>query len=99
MKQLRWLLKFATAMLAVSIASAQLDTASMVGTVLDPSGSVIPNANIVVENQLTGAKLALKTDALGNFTAPVLQIGTYRVLASAEGFKSRTLENYTLRVS
>src|SRR5882724_5841718 len=34
---------------------AQLDTGSIVGTVLDQTGAVIPNASLVVENQNTGA--------------------------------------------
>ncbi len=86
-------------LLACVFCCAQLDTASIVGTVLDSSGSVIPNAQVVVENQLTGARWALATSSIGNFVAPVLPVGTYRITASAAGFKARTIENYTLRVS
>ena len=78
---------------------SQLDTASILGTVLDSSGSVIPNATIVVENQSTAARFDLTTNAEGNFIAPVLPIGTYRITASAQGFRSQVLENNPLRVS
>ena len=47
----------------------------------------------------TGARVSLLTNEDGNFTAPVLQVGAYRITASAQGFKSRTLENFTVRLS
>jgi len=77
----------------------QLDTATIVGTILDPSGSVIPNAAVTVENQRTGAVWNLTTNEVGNFVAPVLPIGVYRVTAAAAGFKSYTRQNLTLNVS
>ncbi len=84
----------------VSIACfAQLDTATIVGTVLDQSGAVIPNASVVVENQNTGAVFNAKANEEGNYVVPVLPIGQYRVTASSAGFKSRTVEGFTLRVS
>jgi outer membrane receptor protein involved in Fe transport len=86
-------------MLASTAAFAQLETASIVGTVLDPSGAVIPKATVEVQNQGTAATVSLTSDSNGNFIAPVLQIGTYRITASAPGFKTRITENITLRVS
>lgn len=78
---------------------AQLDTASLLGAVLDSSGAAIPGAEILVENQRTGAAFSVKTDGVGNFIAPVLPVGRYRVAVSAQGFKSKVLEDIQLRVS
>ncbi|MBI1786650.1 MAG: TonB-dependent receptor [Acidobacteria bacterium] len=75
------------------------DTGSILGTVLDSSGGLISGANVVVQNQGTGASWKLTAGASGNFVAPVLAVGTYRVTASAAGFKSKTLEDLALRVS
>src|SRR5579872_347405 len=90
---------FSAGILASVVGFAQLDTASIVGTVLDPSGAVIPNASVVAENQNTGARFDTSTNGEGNFVVPVLPIGQYRVTASAAGFKSHTVEGLTLRVS
>ena len=78
---------------------AQLDTGVILGTVLDPSGAVIPNASVIVQNQGTGASNNLTTDAAGNFIASALPVGVYRVTASAPGFKTRVNENLRLQVS
>ena len=40
------------ALIAITVCFAQLDTASIVGTVLDPSGAAIPNASVVVQKGL-----------------------------------------------
>ena len=90
---------FLLALAVVTACFAQLDTASIVGTVYDPTGAVIPNASVVVKNQRTGATWNFNTSGEGLFVAPVLPVGTYSVTASTNGFKSRTVENYTLRVS
>src|ERR1700740_3732382 len=81
------------------LAWAQLDTASILGTVVDPSGAVIPGATVVVTNQGTSASVTLTTDGNGNFIAPVLPLGAYSVTASAKGFKTYVRENITLRLA
>ena len=94
------LLRVLLACVIVSVVcSAQLDTASVVGTVLDQTGAVIPNASIVVENQHTGSTRNTNANGEGNFVVPALPIGQYRITASAAGFKSRAVEGFTLRVS
>src|SRR5579863_3504937 len=81
------------AVASCAIAWAQLDTASILGTVVDPSGAVIPGATVVVTNQGTSASVTLTTDGNGNYIAPVLPLGTYSVTASAKGFKTYVHEN------
>src|SRR6185295_16749467 len=82
-----------------SLCLAQLDNAAILGTILDTSGAVIPGASVVIQNQGTSATVNLTTDANGNFVAPVLSVGVYRVTVSAKGFKTHVRENITLRVS
>ncbi|MBI3210894.1 MAG: TonB-dependent receptor [Candidatus Solibacter usitatus] len=79
--------------------TAQLDTGSILGTLLDSSGAVITKGTITVTNQSTAASVQLTTSEHGNFIAPVLTTGIYRVAASAPGFKTQVKENLTLRVS
>ncbi|MGH9629780.1 MAG: TonB-dependent receptor [Bryobacteraceae bacterium] len=82
-----------------SMCLAQLDTGVILGTVLDPSGAVVPGATVVVENQGTGASYNLTTDSSGSYIATALPVGTYRVSASAPGFKTRVNENMRVQVS
>ena len=70
------------------ICLAQLDTATILGTVTDSSGGVVPGAKVQVQNTGTSVTVELTTDASGNFTAPLLRVGTYKVTASMAGFKA-----------
>src|SRR5262245_48867044 len=78
---------------------AQLDRGTILGTVLDSSAAVVPSAKVTIQNQGTSATTELLTDGEGNFVAPVLPVGTYRVSVSAQGFKTQVSENLQLRVS
>jgi outer membrane receptor protein involved in Fe transport len=58
------------------------------GTISDPSGGVVPNAQVVVTNTGTQIATRVTTNAQGFYTAPNLPAGTYQVAASAPGFSS-----------
>lgn len=77
---------------------AQLETGSIFGVVQDPSGAAIVGAHVVVENTLTGARFEQSTDKSGNYVAPVLPLGTYRVTASMDGFNTATIAGISLSV-
>jgi hypothetical protein len=61
---------------------------TIVGTVTDPSGSVIPGAQITVLDQGTKAERAVVSNAQGYFVVPALQPSTYDVAVSAPGFSN-----------
>jgi hypothetical protein len=67
-------------------ANAQVVGGSISGTVVDPSGAVIPNAGVLVHNDDTNAQRTLTTSSVGSFTAPSLAIGRYTISANAPGF-------------
>ena len=58
------------------------------GTVTDPSGAVVPNANIVATNQQTGVKFTTTAGKSGEYIFQQLPVGTYTISSSASGFKS-----------
>ena len=62
-------------------------TATILGTVTDPSGSVVPTATVTLTNTATEAKRVLQTNSSGSYVAPELQIGPYSLSAEAPGFK------------
>ena len=67
-------------------------TATLNGTVTDPSGGVIPNAKIALTNDATGETRGSVTNSDGFFAYPALLSGTYSVRVEASGFK--TLEQH-----
>jgi len=67
---------------------AQSDNSSISGIVKDASGSVVPNAKVVVRNEGTGFERQTTTNETGFFTAPNLGPGYYTVTVEAPGFKS-----------
>ena len=78
------------------IASAQEGT--IVGTVTDPSGAVVPNAKIVITNTDKNQSTDVMSNEGGNFIAPSLGIGHYRVKAEVAGFKMFEQNDITLQV-
>ena len=84
---------------AATLCLAQLDTASILGTVLDSSGGVIPGAKVVVQNMGTSATVELTSDQNGNFIAPVLPIGKYKVTVSVTNFNTFVQEGIQLNVA
>jgi len=81
-----------------SIALAQ-STATLQGTVTDPSGAVVSSAKVTVRNQATGSERIVQTDSNGNYQAAALPPGVYRVEAQAQGFGSQAVSDLTLEVS
>lgn len=68
---------------------AQVDvTARLVGTVTDPSGAVVPAAQLVARNQLTGVETRATSDERGSFVFPSLPSGTYTVTCEVTGFQT-----------
>jgi len=91
------LLISATVFFSLPIASAQTITGSIAGDVTDSSGAVVPNATVTVQSVDTGVTRTATTSSSGSYSLPQLPIGTYKVTAASEGFKSavRTAEVVT----
>ena len=73
-------------------------TSSLSGIVVDSAGGVVPGATVVVTNSATGVKRTFVTNSSGAFSAPALDIGTYTVNVSLQGFKSAIVNNLVLEV-
>src|ERR1700744_4244389 len=70
-----------------SAAIAQVTTGSLLGTVRDASGAVIPGATVTVTDTGKGTTSAKQTDTEGNYSIPYLLPGTYNVAVEMKGFK------------
>ncbi len=78
------------------VASAQEGT--VLGTVTDPSGAVVPNAKVVITNTDKNQTTSVMSSESGQFTAPDLGIGHYKVRVEVPGFKVFEQNDVTLQV-
>src|ERR1700720_1203172 len=72
---------------------AAAQEASIVGTVTDPSGSVVPGVQITITNLDTGLARTIPTNDSGQYVVADMHIGHYTVKAEASGFKSAEQKN------
>ncbi|HXG90374.1 MAG TPA: TonB-dependent receptor [Vicinamibacterales bacterium] len=73
-----------------ALAIAQSTVATVVGTVADPSGGLVPGATITFVNLNTQATRAVVTDGSGNYVVANLDPGPYRITATLAGFSDAT---------
>jgi hypothetical protein len=72
---------------AVFSANAQSGNAtSVTGTVLDPSGAVIPNATVEIHNPVSGFDRIAITDNAGKFNIPNVPFNPYHLTVAGQGF-------------
>ena len=67
---------------------AQTFRGSISGRVADATGAVLPGVSITATNDATGVSRATVTSANGDFSVPDLQLGTYTIEASLQGFQT-----------
>ena len=79
--------------------SAQTFRGTILGTVTDPNGAVIPGARVMAKNVGTGIQRGTFTDAEGNYTISELPIGSYEVTVDQSGFQSSRVTNVVVAVS
>ena len=77
---------------------AQNTTAQLTGRVTDSSGAIITGARITVKGVLTGVLRESASNEAGNYTAPLLEPGTYDVVVEKQGFATFTQNGITLHV-
>src|SRR5262245_23491766 len=93
------------AILTVTIAAtlslpayAQLDTGSIVGTITDASGAVLPGVTVTATQLETGVATTAVTTDRGQYVFPNLKIGRYSVAAELAGFRRGVRDGIELHV-
>src|SRR5580704_14163375 len=84
--------------LATSIVDAQSggSSGSINGTVLDPTGAVVPNATVEIHNPVSHYDQSTTTDSSGRFNIPNVPFNPYHMTVSAAGF-SKTAQDVEVR--
>jgi hypothetical protein len=73
-------------------------TARIRGTVTDPTGAVVANANVVATNVQTGVAYNARSQSNGGYELLNLPIGTYNLAASAPGFEAFAVSGIKLNI-
>src|SRR5439155_23373390 len=79
---------FWTTTLTLSVASGQSTFGTILGTVRDQSGALMPGCMVTVENLGTSLRRAIVADERGSYNAPNLEPGTYKVRIEVPGFQA-----------
>lgn len=96
----KYLVILSTLLLGCSLlAFGQGQVATLLGTVTDSSGAILPNVTITITNTATGVSKTAVTNEAGAYTFPGLQIGNYEVKAAGQGFKTETKTGVVLNAA
>lgn len=93
------LLKTALLMLFVSVLGfAQVDRATLTGTVRDATGAIVSGAKVEINADATGLRREVKSNAAGAYEITFLPIGNYTVIISMDGFRAVKVDDVVLQV-
>ena len=95
-----WVIFFFATVAALLVAPSIFaqTTATITGDVSDPSGAVVPRAQIIITNLDTGQSRTVIANDTGRYYAPAMNPGRYKVSASAQGFERAVQSGITLTV-
>ena len=82
-----------------TFSSSQTTMGRILGSVSDASGAAVAGATVFITDVQRGSGRTVVTDASGNYAAPELQPGVYKVRAEAKGFKAVERVNILVEVA
>jgi len=86
-------------LLTAAMLFAQTQQGRIVGRVTDSTGAVLKGATVTVENLATGEKRVLATNEAGDYAAPYLNPGNYKLTVEAPNFKTVERQNIVIEVA
>src|SRR5439155_25221480 len=78
---------FALIALGTCLSVAQTSTATIIGTVKDTSGALIPGVSITVKQTESGLTRSVVSGERGGYTVPLLPVGAYEITTNMPGLK------------
>ena len=95
-------MKFAFTLLTIVLLAGtvfgQLSAGTLVGTVVDQNGGAVAGATVEVTDNATNKLRTVQATSDGTFTVPQLDVGTYTVKVTAQGFKAYTATDLKIDV-
>ena len=83
-------------LVTLPLARAQSTFGSILGTVVDSTGAVVPGANVTLTNSGTAATRTTTTDAAGGYSFVNLDAGHYTITVAGKGFAKATYSDLDL---
>jgi len=77
----------ATIVLGTPLVFAQTSTATILGTVRDTSGALVPGVSITVKHTESGLTRTVVSSERGGYNVPLLPVGAYEITTTMPGFK------------
>lgn len=93
----RFSVLMAICVLTVGTLQAQRNLATLVGTVKDASGAVVPGATVTARNVGTDATKTVRAGANGDYAFSDLDVGRYSIAGSQPGFRKTVINNIDLQ--
>lgn len=93
------LVQTALIFLFLTNASAQFDTATVLGSVRDANGAALQGANITLKNVATSITNTTTSDSNGDYQFTNVKIGNYQVIVEANGFSRTIADNINVTVN
>jgi len=75
------------------------NTGTVMGVVTDPSGAIVPGADVELKDAATGTVRSTATNEVGRFTFVAVKPGTYSVTVSAPGFQKAVVGAQVVEIS
>ena len=85
------------ALVSPALAQSTAINGTLEGTIKDEQGAVLPGVTVTVSNIDTGDNRVVVTNENGLYRAPLLSLGTYRVVVELQGFKKVERTGISLR--
>src|SRR5947207_10690918 len=83
----------------IGTAAMAQTTATIVGTVTDSSGAIVPKAKVTAVHNATGLTREAEANQSGNYVLPLLPVGEYNITAEIAGFKKKAVSGIVLQVN
>lgn len=87
------------AMALCSIAGAQINTGTILGTITDGTGAIVPGANVTVRNIGTGQERNVTTNGAGDYSVSNLVAAHYAITVTRSGFSIAVIPDFQLQVA
>jgi hypothetical protein len=81
-----------------SVAQAQFDVGSLVGTIRDQSGAAVAGASITATNTATNIETSATSNGSGDYEIPSLHVGVYTISAKATNYAEAVAQNIAISV-
>jgi hypothetical protein len=82
-----------------AVCLAQQSTATILGTIADPTGAAVPGVRVTLTNEGTRDNRDTLPDNLGDYRFAFVPPGTYSIKAEVKSFRVSTVEHLVLRVN